>query len=97
MKRSYKSIIRLQNMLSKMEDDLGMGEMSISEKQVLMAVFDIQEKMGFAKTKTILNHDLTKNISRPSIFRALKQLENAKQIEKLDNKFASYTIATNLG
>ena len=84
-------------MLSQMEDDLGMGEMSISEKQVLMAVFDIQEKMGSAKTKTILNHDLTKNISRPSIFRALKQLENAKQIEKLDNKFASYTIATNLG
>ena len=50
MKKSYKSIIRLQNMLSQMEDDLGMGEMSISEKQVLMAVFDIQENMGFAKT-----------------------------------------------
>ena len=83
-------------MLSQMEDDLGMGEMSISEKQVLMAVFDIQEKMGFAKTKTILNHDLTKNISRPSIFRALKQLENMKRIVKLENEFASYTIPTNV-
>ena len=96
MKKSYKSIIRLQNMLSQMEDDLGMGEMSISEKQVLMAVFEIQEKLGFAKTKTILNHDLTKNISRPSIFRALKQLENMKRIVKLENEFASYTIPTNV-
>lgn len=83
-------------MLSQMEDDLGMGEMSISEKQVLMAVFEIQEKLGFAKTKTILNHDLTKNISRPSIFRALKQLENMKRIVKLENEFASYTIPTNI-
>lgn len=83
-------------MLSQMEDDLGMGEMSISEKQVLMAVFEIQEKLGFAKTKTILNHDLTKNISRPSIFRALKQLENMKRIVKLENEFASYTIPTNV-
>ena len=69
MKKLYKNIIKLQNMLSQMEGDLGMGEMSISEKQVLMAVFEIQEKMGFAKTKIILNHDLTKNISRPFIFR----------------------------
>jgi Mn-dependent DtxR family transcriptional regulator len=83
-------------MLSQMEDDLGMGEMSNSEKQVLMAVFEIQEKLGFAKTKTILNHDLTKNISRPSIFRALKQLENMKRIVKLENEFASYTIPKNV-
>ena len=54
---------------------MGLDDISNSERNVLLAISDLENSEGIAKTKAILSHDLTVGISRPSIFRALAKLE----------------------
>jgi Mn-dependent DtxR family transcriptional regulator len=76
--------------VQQLEKDLGLGSMSSHEKAVLLAISDLQQLDGVAKTKAILNHDLTVSISRPSIFRALKKLEEHGKLKRAGGSNGSY-------
>jgi Mn-dependent DtxR family transcriptional regulator len=76
--------------VQQIEKDLGLGSMSSHEKAVLLAISDLQQLDGVAKTKAILNHDLTVSISRPSIFRALKKLEEHGKLKRAGGSNGSY-------
>lgn len=76
--------------MQQLEKDLGLGSMSSHEKAVLLAISDLQQLDGVAKTKAILNHDLTVSISRPSIFRALKKLEEHGKLKRAGGSNGSY-------
>ena len=64
--------------------------MSSHEKAVLLAISDLQQLDGVAKTKAILAHELTTSISRPSIFRALNKLEEHGKLKRVAGSHGSY-------
>jgi len=57
-----------------MEQNLGLGEMSEAEKCVFSCIVQATEAGGSITTKAIEKHILTSNLSRPTLFRAIKQL-----------------------
>lgn len=87
------NLIDLKKVVQQLEKDLGLGSMSFHEKAVLLAISDLQQLDGVAKTKAILNHNLTVSISRPSIFRALKKLEEHGKLKRAGGSNGSYLTA----
>ena len=83
-------LIDLKKVVKELENDLGFGSMSSHEKAVLLAISDLQQLDGVAKTKVILDHELTTSISRPSIFRALKKLEEHGKLKRSGGSNGSY-------
>ena len=83
-------LIDLKKVVKELENDLGFGSMSPHEKAVLLAVTDLQQLDGVAKTKAILTHDLTASVSRPSIFRALNKLEKLGKLKRVEGSNGSY-------
>ena len=83
-------LIDLKKVVKELEKDLGLGSMSSHEKAVLLAVTDLQQLDGVAKTKAILTHNLTASVSRPSIFRALNKLEKLGKLKRVEGSNGSY-------
>lgn len=90
MTAKLQPLAQLSMLLVQMEEELGLEELSHFEKQVLLAIVDCASNDNGAKLADIQNHKLTQEISRPSLFRALKQLEDSGHIEKLDRKRGRY-------
>ena len=61
-------------MLDDMEKDIGLASLSGVEKNVYFAAQDMKSSDGLVRTKNILEHKFTQNMSRPTFFRALKSL-----------------------
>ena len=83
-------LIDLKKVVKELENDLGFVSMSSHEKAVLLAITDLQQLDGVAKTKAILTHDLTASVSRPSIFRALNKLEKLVKLKRVEGSNGSY-------
>ena len=83
-------LIDLKKVVKELENDLGFVSMSSHEKAVLLAITDLQQLDGVAKTKAILTHDLTASVSRPSIFRALNKLEKLGKLKRVEGSTGSY-------
>ncbi|MDC0343708.1 helix-turn-helix domain-containing protein [bacterium] len=94
MTAKLQPLAQLSMLLSDMEQELGLEELSHFEKQVLLAVVDCASEADSAQLADIQKHKLTQEISRPSLFRALKQLEETGQIERLGGKRGRY-VAVN--
>ena len=90
MQTKLSTLIDLKKVVNELEKDLGFGSMSSHEKAVLLAITDLQQLDGVAKTKAILAHDLTASVSRPSIFRALKKLEKLGKLKRVEGSNGSY-------
>ena len=90
MQTRISNLIDLKKVVQQLEKDLGLGSMSSHEKAVLLAISDLQQLDGVAKTKVILDHELTTSISRPSIFRALKKLEEHGKLKRSGGSNGSY-------
>ena len=90
MTAKLQPLAQLSMLLSDMEQELGLEELSHFEKQVLLAVVDCASEANGAQLADIQKHKLTQEISRPSLFRALKQLEETGQIERLEGKRGRY-------
>ena len=63
MTQKFNNLIDLVKIVTEMERDLGLDDISNSERNVLLAISDLQNTEGLAKTKAILSHDLTVGIS----------------------------------
>ena len=83
-------LIDLKKVVKELENDLGFVSMSSHEKAVLLAITDLQQLDGVAKTKAILTHDLTASVSRPSIFCALNKLEKLGKLKRVEGSNGSY-------
>jgi DNA-binding PadR family transcriptional regulator len=90
MQTRISNLIGLKKVVQQLEKDLGLGSMSSHEKAVLLAISDLQQLDGVAKTKAILAHELTTSISRSSIFRALNKLEEHGKLKRLEGSHGSY-------
>ena len=77
-------------MVSGLEADLGISEMSEIERKVFLSLSDVYAQAGVAATGAILSHPMLSTFSRPSLFRALKALEAAGKVTKATEKRGYY-------
>ena len=87
------TLIELKKLLTSMEKDFGLNCLSEVERNVLYAVKDLEKENGAAKTGQLLNHEFTANMSRISVFRSIKTLEQLKRIERKNSKRGEYIIS----
>ena len=79
-----------------MEKDFGLNSLSEVERNVLYAIKDLEKENGAAKTRYLLNHEFTANMSRISVFRSIKTLEKMSRIKRKTSKRGEYiTLPTN--
>jgi hypothetical protein len=89
-----KILTNLQLMVSDIEKDLGLSDLSEIERKVLISISDIFDQLGKVPTSEILSHPMLRKFSRPALFRALKILEAAGNITKETDKRGYYALAT---
>ena len=92
MTQKFNNLIDLVKIVIEMERDLGPDDISSTERNVLLAISDLENTQGVAKTKAILSHDLTLGISRPSIFRALGKLEKLGKLSRKNDISGAYEL-----
>ena len=90
------SLIELKKLLTSLERDFGLHSLSEVERNVLYAVKDLEKENGTAKTRKLLSHEFTSNMSRISVFRSIKTLEKLKKIERRTSKRGEYIITNNI-
>jgi hypothetical protein len=90
MSLRLKALTDLQLMVSDLETDLGISDMSEIERKVLLSLSDVSAQAGLAATGTIFAHPMLSAFSRPSLFRALKALEAAGKVTKATEKRGYY-------
>jgi hypothetical protein len=81
-----KSIIQLRLMLERMERDLGLSDMSTSEKCIYFAAQDLKSEDDTVETKDLIGHPLTAGLSRPTFFRGLKKIQSTGLLKKSELK-----------
>ena len=89
------TLIELKKLLNNMEKDFGLDSLSEVEKNVLYAIKDLEKENGAAKTRHLLNHEFTANMSRISVFRSIKKLEKLEKIRRKSSKRGEYIIFPN--
>ena len=92
MNRNFDRLIDLKKIVSEMERELGLEALGTHEKSILLAVSDLENTKGKARTKDILSHKLTAGISRPSVFRALNKLEGLGNIKRGEYTKGEYQL-----
>ena len=86
------TLIDLKKLLTSMEEDFGLNELSEVERNVLYAIKDLEKEYGSAKTGHLLSHNFTSKMSRISVFRSLKALEGLKKIRRKSSKRGEYIL-----
>ena len=76
-----------------MEADLGISSLSELERNILYAIKDLEKENGSAKTSDLLGHEFTSKMSRISVFRGLKALEQQKIIARKTSKRGEYIVS----
>ena len=93
MSDAMKQLSRLAKLIFEMEIDLGLSDLSQPEKLVLMAAHEQSDADGQFQTHQLLSHPLSAKISRPTFFRALKQLEQKELLlRNLEKKRGLYSV-----
>lgn len=73
----FERYAQLRSVLNDMEDDIGLSDNTVAEKNIISALAQLQSDKGsdgFVASKEIKAHRLCSDIPNPSFFRALKNL-----------------------
>ena len=73
---------KIRMLLHDMETKLGIAHLKHIERDVLYAIENLSENSQIIAARDILEHDLIRSVSRPTIYRALKTLQNENFIER---------------
>ena len=68
------SLFEVRFTLHDMEKLVGLTQFTSAERDVLYVIRSLMEKCQDVATHEILSHDLMKNISRPTVYRAINRL-----------------------
>ena len=90
---AHEALISFKLLLRKMENDLGLSDLSDVETKVFLAISDLCNQFETAKTQAVLKHDLVASIGRATIFRAIKKLEDRDKILKSQYQHGTYSLA----
>ena len=90
------ALISFKLLLQKMEEDIGLHELSAIETNVFLAISDLcnKDEHSNARTQDLLKHDLVSKAGRATIFRALTKLEATNKISKSDALHGRYKLAS---
>ena len=75
--KNFESYAQLLSILRDMEEDIGLFENTVAEKNIISALAQLQAEKDsgeFVASKEIKAHKLCSDIPNPSFFRALKNL-----------------------
>lgn len=93
MRGPLQRIADLRLVIADMEKELGLSDHSHLNRSLMAAVSDICSKLeGVAPTSKIVDHKLLSEYSRPSIFRALKEMEKSGHLKKVGDVRGYYAI-----
>ena len=70
----FNTFVQLKELMFAMEQDLGISELSEPEKAVFSCIVQASATGEPISTKSIEQHILTSKMSRPTLFRSIKQL-----------------------
>ena len=90
---AHETLISFKLLLRKMENDLGLSDLSDVETKVFLAISDLCNQFDTAKTQAVLQHDLVASFGRATIFRAIKKLDDCNKISKSQNQHGAYSLA----
>jgi len=79
------SIFKVRLLLHDMEKQLGLTHLTSVERDVLYVIESLAERQDNVASHEILSHELTGNISRPTVYRALNRLLGENFIVKGSN------------
>lgn len=97
VKMAHESLISFKLLLQKMEEGLGLSDLSDVENKVYLAISDLCNQFENAKTHSVLQHQFVSSMGRSTIFRTLKKLEERNKISKSSETHGAYTLASNVG
>lgn len=94
--QAYLSVAQLRELLLGMEHELGIGDLSQNEKDVLYAVqIAFSAGDGVARSDDIRNHILLRSMTQPTFHRSLKSLVKRGLVGHAPNtKAGSYVLNT---
>ena len=75
--KNFESYAKLFSILRDMEEDIGLSENTVAEKNIISALAQLQAEKDsdeFVASKEIKAHKFCSDIPNPSFFRALKNL-----------------------
>ena len=88
-------LARLRNLLSGMEDDMGLNSLGAVQKNIVYAATLISQKHEPVETAELRTHKLLDDTSRSTFFRALRDVVDKGYIKHNDGaKRSSYTLTT---
>lgn len=82
MKQSLIALIALRKLVSEMEKDLGMNELSEVERLILLAANELQDTNGEVDSVALREHPLTADLTRPTFFRVVRKLEDRGRLQR---------------
>jgi len=83
----------LRQLLREMERDLGLGELSRAESDVLYAAAQKRDTVGGVTVVELQDHPLVKDMPRATFFRALRSLVDLGLMKKLgDERRSGYSV-----
>ena len=84
-------LAQLNLLVRSVEVDLGISDVTASEKAILSAVsLLLNQQATEVSVQTLLEHELVKDIPKPTVNRALKSLVGEGRLEKV--RFGRYTL-----
>ena len=87
-------LAQLNLLVRSVEVDLGISDVSPSEKAILSAVsLMLSHQVAEVSVQKLLEHELVKEIPKPTVYRALKSLVGGGLLEKV--RFGRYTLPQN--
>ena len=92
MSSLLQKIATLRVVLSEFEKEIGIEDIGTIEKKVLLAIADLSSFHDVAEIKRIKEHPLIYNVTQPSFYRALHNLQNMGKIKKVGIKRGVYAI-----
>ena len=94
--RKFMNVVELRKLLLGMEKDLGLGQLSQNEKDVLYAVMSvISDRQGIAKSDEIKGHELVADMTQPTFHRCLKNLVKMRLLDHAPNTKAGSYVSSN--
>ena len=93
MRSPLQKVASLRVLLSELEREIGIEQIGSIEKRVLLAVADLTSSHDLATTKMIKGHPLNSDVTQPSFYRAIGNLEKMGKIKKVGEKRGFYAIA----
>ncbi len=84
-------LAQLNLLVRSVEVDLGISDVTTSEKAILSAVsLLLNHQTTEVSVQRLLEHELVKDIPKPTVYRALKSLVGEGRLEKV--RFGKYTL-----